>query len=429
MSSTATDATTNTTTDVTTGSTSTSPTARRLWSRARGLLVAAAVLALAGVALSALRSGQQHGLLDPRSADGHGSLAVAELLADRGVTTDVVTSADAAVAAAGPDTTVLVTRPDLLGDQQQHKLRGAADRGGRLVLLGASRASVSTLAPGVHVDGIPSNVEPTRPGCDLPAARRAGKAHMGGFGYATSNADADTCYARGMQPTLVRVPTASGDGDTVVLGAPDILYNDNLDEQGDASLALQLLGAHRHLVWYLPSAAEAAATQNGERSFFDLAPDGWSWALLQLFIAAGLAALWRARRLGRLVPERLPVAVRASEATEGRARLYRTAGDRGHAAGTLREASRTRLAGLLGVPARQAHTPEALLPAVADQHPGEDVSRLHALLFGPAPADDKALVTLADGLDDLEHRLGPAAHRPGTPSTVAVPPTEREQTS
>lgn len=407
-------------------STSTSPTARHLWSRARGLLAAAAVLALAGVALAALRSGGQHGLLDPRSPDGHGSLAVAELLSDRGVGTRTVTSAAEAAAAAGADTTVLVTRPDALSPAQQDDLRAAADRGGRLVLLGPGSASVGALAPGVHLAGVPTTVRPTAPGCDLPAARRAGTAHLGGYGYETSVEGADLCYPRNGRPTLIHAPALDG-GDTVVLGAPDVLYNDNLDDQGDASLALQLLGAHRHLVWYLPSSGEAAA-QGRQKGLLDLVPAGWGWGLAQLFVAAGLAALWRGRRLGRLVPERLPVAVRASEATEGRARLYRAANDRGHAARTLREASRARLAVLLGVPAAQAHTPETLLPALADHDGGADVARLHALLFGPAPSDDAALVALADALDTLEDRLGPAPQRPPAPP-AAPPPTEKDRSS
>lgn len=139
-------------------------------------------------------------------------------------------------------------------------------------------------------------------------------------------------------------PGTRGDGDTVVLGAPDILYNSRLDEHGNASLALQLLGSRPHLVWYLPSLSDASATDAGDQSFFDLLPSGWLWGTLQLFIAAGLAALWRARRLGPLVPERLPVAIRASETVEGRARLYRKANARDRAATALRSTTRTRLA-------------------------------------------------------------------------------------
>lgn len=143
----------------------------------------------------------------------------------------------------------------------------------------------------------------------------------------------------------MRVPAASGDGDTVVLGAPDILYNDTLDEQGNASLALQLLGSRPHLVWYLPSLSDPSATDpDEEKDFLDLLPSGWLWGTLQLFFAAALAALWRARRLGALVPEKLPVAIRASETVEGRARLYRKANARDRAATALRSTTRTRLA-------------------------------------------------------------------------------------
>ena len=74
-----------------------------------------------------------------------------------------------------------------------------------------------------------------------------------------------------------------------------------------------------------------------------------------------LLALWRARRLGPVVAEPLPVVVRAAETVEGRARLYRRGGARGQAA---RGAARRRpVAGsgrALGLPRR------ADPPAVVD---------------------------------------------------------------
>ncbi|NEE52516.1 DUF4350 domain-containing protein, partial [Streptomyces sp. SID8455] len=141
-------------------------------------------------------------------------------------------------------------------------------------------------------------------------------------------------------PTLLILKDRE-DGDTVLLGSPDFLHNERLDQQGNASLALQLLGSRPHLVWYLPSLADPSATSddgvsdehdgggNGEEapgdesSFLDLIPSGWLWATLQLTLAAALAAIWRGRRLGPLVMERLPVSIRASESAEGRAGLYR----------------------------------------------------------------------------------------------------------
>ncbi|EFE69122.1 secreted protein [Streptomyces viridosporus ATCC 14672] len=375
-----------------------------MWTRARGIALALVLLIAAAVAIAVVRSDAHHGELDPRSATPYGSRAVAELLADRGVDTRVVTTLDEAVDAVSPDTTLLVAVPDLLTGTQQTRLHAAtADAGGRTVLVASGSASVERLVPGVTADPATSLDSTLSPACDLPAARRAGTADTGGIRYIT-HLTADTCYPSERLATLLRVPAPSGNGDTVLLGAPDILLNDRLDEHGNASLALQLLGSRPHLVWYLPSLADASAVPEDERSFFDLLPSGWLWGTLQLFIAAALAALWRARRLGPLVPERLPVAIRASETVEGRARLYRKANARDRAAAALRSTTRTRLAPLVGIPVTRAHTPEALLPALSAHLQGDGQS-LHALLFGPPPDDDAALVSLADRLDALEREV------------------------
>ncbi|GAB2741320.1 DUF4350 domain-containing protein [Streptomyces bullii] len=393
------------TTEATLPSTSASPTARQVWTRSRGIALALVLLLAAAVAIAVIRSDARHGELDPRSADPNGSRAVAELLADRGVDTRVVTTLDEAAAAAGPDTTLLVAVPDLLTPRQQSRLHSAfAGSGGRTVLVAAGSASVERLAPGVTADPATSLDSTLSPDCGLPAARRAGTADTGGVRYTTTHLDADQCYPSQRLATLLRIPDTSEDGDTVVLGAPDILLNDRLDEQGNASLALQLLGSRPHLVWYLPTLADDSPLEEDERGFFDLLPPGWLWGTLQLFFAAALAALWRARRLGPLVPEKLPVAIRASETVEGRARLYRKANARDRAAAALRSTTRTRLAPLVGVTVAQAHTPEALLPALS-AHLHGDAQSLHTLLFGPPPGDDAALIALADRLDALEREV------------------------
>ncbi|MFB8249806.1 DUF4350 domain-containing protein [Streptomyces sp. NPDC055952] len=393
------------TTEATLPATSASPTARQVWTRTRGIALALVLLLAGAVAIALLRSDARHGELDPRSADPGGSRAVAELLADRGVDTRVVTTLDEAAAATGEDTTLLVAVPDLLTRSQQKRLHKAfADSGNRTVLVAPGSPSVERLAPGVTAAPATSLDAALAPDCSLPAARRAGTAETGGRRYTTTHLGADACYPSQRLATLLRLPADQGNGDTVVLGAPAILLNDRLDEQGNASLALQLLGSRPHLVWYLPSLSDASATADDERGFFDLLPSGWLWGTFQLFFAAALAAMWRARRLGPLVPEKLPVAIRASETAEGRARLYRKADARDRAADALRSTTRTRLAPLVGVPVTQAQTPEALLPALSSHLHG-DGQDLHALLFGPPPSDDAALVALADRLDALEREV------------------------
>lgn len=430
---------------VKTAGTSLSPTAQQLWSRTRGLLLVAAIIAVTGVVIAAVRSGGQHGLLDPRSPDHHGSRATAELLRERGVDTHVVTTTAEARDLAGPDTTLLVSNPDALSRHQRDGLRTALQRGGRTVLIAPGPSSTAALAPGVRAAS-PTPVQPTPPDCDFAPAERAGDAEVGGIRYSLNTEHADACYVHQELPSLLRLPADPGDasgqpaadGDTVLLGSPDPLYNDRLDAHGNASLALQLLGSRPHLVWYLPTAVDSADTKGAGPGFFDLLPDGWSWAALQLAFAAVLAALWRVRRFGPLVPERLPVTVHASETTEGRARLYRRANARDRAAEALRSATRSRLAPLAGVSAAQADSPETLSLAVAtharsDALPGSvqgavggpsqpDTDRVRSLLFGPAPADDADLIRLADDLDHLERCFSDAP--PATRLT-----TDKERTS
>ncbi|MFJ9328349.1 DUF4350 domain-containing protein [Streptomyces sp. NPDC101230] len=403
--------------------TSTAPTPHQVWKRARGLLIALLILVIAGITFAAVRSGTNYGHLDPRSADPKGSRAAAELLKARGISVTVATTLDEATTAAGPGTTLLVAGPNLLTPTQQRRLHEATiAANGRTVLIAPGPATASRLAPGVRTE--PHRpVTPLSPSCTFPAARSAGTADLGGMRYTAPSTTATACYPSDGTPTLL-ILKDRGDGDTVLLGSPDVLHNERLDHRGNASLALQLLGSRPHLVWYLPSLADPSATSddgspddndnnsggNGgeasgdESSFLDLVPSGWLWGTLQLTVAAVLAAIWRGRRLGPLVVERLPVPIRASESAEGRAGLYRKANARDRAAESLRAVARTRIARLAGVTAREAHTSAVLLPAVSTRTTATG-DELSTLLFGPPPANDAALVLLAEHLDALEREV------------------------
>ena len=88
--------------------------------------------------------------------------------------------------------------------------------------------------------------------------------------------------------------------------------------------------------------------------------------------------------------------VRASETVEGHGRLYLARRARDRAAGELRAATSARVARLAG----GTVTDEAI--ATRAGLPSAEVA---ALLHGPPPATDQALVTLAAELDTLERRL------------------------
>lgn len=359
---------------------------RRRWRWPVAVLASMIVVA---IVIGIVQSRANRGYLHPDGVDAGGSRAVVRLLEDQGVQVRTASTVDAAVAATDTDGTMLVTIPDLLQPAQIDRL---LDTGADLVLVSPDSTVEYFDAGVVPVDAtIDGTVSPD---CGLAPAQQAGSARLGGIRY---DVDADTqgCYPIDGLATLT-VKHHDDGRRVVVLGSGSFLTNEYLDQDGNASLALSLLGQSDQLTWYRPTPEEVSTA---DTSPVDLLP-GWvtpvAW---QLVIATALAALWRARRLGPLVFERLPVVVRASETTEGRARLYRRGRSREHAAEILREACLRRLRTRLSLPAGATGAQVAATVADRTGKPAADVA---TVLSGPPPPDDAALVRLATDLDNLE---------------------------
>jgi len=103
-----------------------------------------------------------------------------------------------------------------------------------------------------------------------------------------------------------------------VVGSSAFMANSGLPKRGNAALAMNLAGAKPRVIWYAPQHSEGESS--GGATIFDLIPDRVTWIVLQLCLVVLLVALWKGRRIGPLVAERLPVVVRASETVEGRGR-------------------------------------------------------------------------------------------------------------
>jgi Domain of unknown function (DUF4350) len=376
-------------------STSVSPDVRRIWHGARIPLALLVLIFIAGALLLLGRGEQTHGALEPGSYEPGGAHALAKLLEDQGVDVRTVHTIAEADAEIGEDATLLVTAPDLAPAKRFDALR---ERAADVVLVTPGEPTLRDSLPLVHQAGH-SDVGTLPPQCTVAAAVAAGEVTLGGIGYASPGAR--SCYP-GEDGGGTLLQLADGGGTTTLLGSPAPLTNARLAEQGNAALGLRLLGAHPKLVWYLPTTSDPAL-DGSRRSIFDLIPDGWYFGAAQAFVAVALLALWRARRLGPVVTEPLPIVVRAAETAEGRARLYRRAKAAGHAGETLREAARGRLRTALGLP-RDAD-PAALVESVSTRtgRPPQDVG---AILYGPPVPDDPALVRLAGELDQVEREAG-----------------------
>lgn len=336
-----------------------------------------------------LQVGVPGGYLDPGNTGPNGGHALAAILAGRG--TRVITATRAATTAESAESaaTILVTNPRLLTPDEFETL---ADSPASLVIVDPDQTTLDALAPGITIAG-QTGTTAVNPGCALPAATAAGDADMGGTVFHPP-AQSTRCYPSRGHPSLVSYRTAAHQVTVLGTGAP--FTNRDLADHGNAALAVNLLTS-RSLVWLTPRSSPATpppATQ--QRSFISLIPEPVYMIAAELGIAVVLLALWRMRRLGPIVPERLPAIVRAAETAEGHGRLYHARRAREQAATHLREATMKRIIPLLGLPPDA--TPETVAARTQD-----DSARI---LTGPAPDDDAGLVALADKLDALERKAG-----------------------
>jgi hypothetical protein len=389
---TVTDATTENGTDHDSG-----PTLRgRLRRNAFWIVLGSALLLVTAAAAIASVGGPADDPLDPTNPRPTGSRAVFEVLRQQGVDVHATTSlatTTAAITDPRDTTIVFYDATGILGSAQRAQLLDLAQN---LIVVMPSGSAIQDFAPGVDVTSELSGTV-RKAGCDLPAAVAAKTILSTGEQFTvTSDVDAITCFTQNGESALVQLDV--GDTTVTLLGAGHVLMNGDILKEGNAALALNLLGSTGELVWYIPGSADLAADGSAQ-TLGQLSPD-WVIPLTSLLALAALAAIvWRSRRFGPLVIENLPVVVRSSETMEGRARLYERGNDRLHALDALRVATVSRLAVTCGLPRRATVT--EVVDAVAALT-GRDRSAVAGILIDARPSSDAELVRLSDELLRLE---------------------------
>jgi len=355
------------------------------------LVVGGAFVLATLVAVATTSSSAYSDPLDPANAEPSGARAVARVLEHQGVRVSVARGAQALDRTTLDErTTVVVTSAENLGPSTT---RGLLDHLGS-----ASLVVVDPPTGALRLFDLPEGVRMRDQGAvrgrcaDVRFDRLRVRVDR-----ATAYPGAGACFPTDDGGFLVR---AAGRPVTV-LGAGDLLSNEQVTDADNAAVALRLLGSRDRLVWYVPSLDDLGygdAVSLGSLLPRWLAPGLW---LLGLSVLA--LALWRGRRLGPLVTEPLPVTVTAIESTRSRGRLYRKAADRGHAAAVLRRGARARIAGHLRLPLDGP--PDALVAAVS-AHTGTDPGIVRGLLAdADPPRNDKDLTQLARDLAELDREV------------------------
>ncbi len=365
-----------------------------------GIGLAVLLAGLAGVALTGIAEWAQRNALDPDSAGPGGTRAVAELLRGQGVDVVVVRDRGAAREALqrGPATLALPDAPALSDDAVTQLVDAAADT----VLLDPRSRTLRLFFADARLAGAGTGgaVEPE---CELPDAVRAGAIAPGAL--FAPGAGATACYPTGDGWGLL--VGQDGDHRRAAVDARVLFTNEYLADDGNAALALNLLGRHGTVVWYAPGLDDTDIA--GEPSLGELTPDWVSPAIVLLIATALAAGIWRGRRFGPLVVERLPVTVRGSETTEGRARMYAHSRDRLHAADQLRIGALGRISRTLSLgPAASATE----ITDAAAARTGWDRGVVRGILLDDIPESDAELAALRDRITSLEAAVH-AAVRPG----------------
>lgn len=366
------------------------------WKTLRWVLLALVVIVGISFASAYFTAPREGGRMDPAATSLDGAHALVALLEDHGVDVVAADGVDAVARSARPDTLLVVTQDQYLISAEA--LQRLTDLPGDVLLVEPISRTREALAPEVRTAKDTSFGGD--PGCDMPEAKRAGnirldlsdtydRADDAGAGFALTR-----CYGG----AVVRYEDA---GRTVtVAGSADFMTNAGLLNEGNAALAMNLAGARSRVIWYTPKQDEGEPA--GAASIMDLIPGRVGWIVLQLCLAVLLVASWRARRIGPLVAEDLPVVVRASETVEGRGRLYRSRRARDRAASALRTAALQRMLPRLGLGARSY--PAAVVETVS-QRVTNGAAAVEYALFGSDPADDGQLLDLSRLLDDIERQV------------------------
>ena len=311
------------------------------------------------------------------------------LLEQYGVSVDLTS----AVPSPGSTDRVLVL-VDHLSAVQHDALTDFVNAGGQLVLADPSSSLGLGGTDGADLVGIAGTLDPAL--CTVTALRTIDAVEVTAGAASLPVRSEDTSCFGDRQRAYV-VVHGQGDGTIVVLGGATQWSNDLLDNAANAGLATMLLAptANGHVVVLSGDGA------GGEKGLFDLVPNRVWFAIGQIGMGFVVLALWRARRLGRVVVEAQPVEIAGSELVVASGRILDRIAQPERAADVLKRELVHDLASRFG---SRADTDVEILDATVSAGGRIPPGTVLAVLGQPVP-DERALVALAERVDAIRKEV------------------------
>jgi hypothetical protein len=326
--------------------------------------------------------------LDPRSTKANGAKALVYLLEQYGTGVDVTT----AVPSPGASARVLVL-VDHLSARQRDAITDFVRAGGEAVIADPTSPLVHGGTAAVEFAAVAA----LDPGlCTVTALRAIDAVKVSAGAGSVPVGEGDTsCF--GNRDDAYLVVHGEGRGTIVALGGASQWTNDLLDEAANAALATTLLA---------PAPAGRVAVlrgdgAGGEQGLFDLVPNRVWFALGQIGVGFVVLALWRARRLGRVVVEPQPVEIAGSELVVASGRILDRIAQPQRAADVLRRELAHDLATRYGLRGEtDVETLDATVSASGRVPPGTVLA-----VFGETVSDERSLVALAGRVDAVRKEV------------------------
>ena len=373
------------------------------WGTFVGLIVITSLIAMAYFAPSSSTAA-----LAIDNPQPEGAMALAEVLRDHGVEVVAATTLEQAHDLLDGDGTLVIATYSFIDSTQAQSINAYE---GPVVWLEPDSFALGEIDPALTYE--PADVDDRvtlSAACRVPTPERAGSVNVGASRIAVEVGTplVVVCFSNDAHASGAYVHVVRADRDPViVLSDSSVVTNAYVAKAGNAALAIGILGTREKVVWYTGADWDdttLTSDQGASEYYTPQAPPWLAPAMLAAVLALVFAAVWQGRRFGALVTEPLPLIVRASEATRGRARLYRRGGARDHALAALRAGAAQRMASRLALP--RSTSPEALVAAIA-RATGRDGAQVRSLLYDARPQDDAGMVDLVRRIDALESEVDP----------------------
>lgn len=372
------------------------PSAPSAAGRARRIGLWIGVAAVLGViALLAGAPAGEGSPFDPKGTGPLGAKALVDLLGELGARVHSVDRPG------GSDQTAIVLRDDLTAAQRDELHTWVA--AGHILLVADPSSGLNTPRPAGEAGNLFGSVTLGRNHCDISALAALDRVDSGGGVLFRVPAGDLSCFGDGDRAFLVAHD--EGRGTIVSVGGAGPFTNDQIGRVDNAALAAAVLAPTGRETVAVVRRSEVGA---GDKTLGELVPGRVKQFLLELLVAFVLYALWRARRLGRPVPERQPVAIEGSELVVAVGHLRQRARMPKRAADVLRQDLRRDL--ILRYGGSFQIDASSLADLVAART-GLDPARLLAVLEPPPVMDDGSLVGLATAIAALRADLDQPARR------------------